>query len=85
MNVEKTNLNEEGGGTYAAVAANTSTRRACVIKARASEKNADDTTITPSLTVSDFTKKRMRMDRSGSKEAMTVVRISTADANMVSL
>lgn len=73
------------GKTYAAVAANTSTRRAWVIRARAREKTADDATITPSLIVSDGTKKRMRMDNRGSNEATTVVRISTADASIVSL
>lgn len=64
--------------TYAAVAAKTSIRRAFVIRARASEKQAENKVSMINLSALDDTKNSTTMDNIGSKDATTVVKMSAA-------
>ena len=63
--------------TYADVAAKTSIFRALVIRARASAKQVEKTTIMPIFKESDSRTKRTTMDRTGRMAAITVVRRPT--------
>ena len=62
-----------GSRTHADVAANISIFRAFVIRARASEKQAENTTITPRRRVFAWIRKRRRTEQSGSINATIVL------------
>lgn len=66
------------GFTYAAVAAKISTRRAFVVSASASEKQAEKAVMTPNFSALDDTKNRTTIESIGSNDATTVVKISAA-------